>query len=115
MNSEGVSAMLNCGTMGHGPVATNITAIEWIIRDIISSTRARDATPTLVMQEINKYRGSEGGASAAGSVIVFARSNRENFEGGKQNPPGFIAEVNHSYVMNALHPFNFQENRTYLS
>eukprot|EP01034_Spumella_vulgaris_P024871 gene24871-31260_t len=72
MNSEGVSAMLNCGAMNTGPIATNITAIEYTIRKVISSTHAADATPERVMCQLNEFRGSEGGVSAAGSVIVFS-------------------------------------------
>lgn len=93
VNEQGVTAMLNCGTMGQGPVASNITAIEWTIRDIISSTPFEEATPQQVLTKLNRYRGSQGGVSAAGSVIVFSRSHLKGIATADPGPAGFIAEL----------------------
>ncbi len=48
------------GAMNKGPVAVNITVIEWSIRSVISTLRAGEATPGVVLEKFSRFRGSEG-------------------------------------------------------
>jgi hypothetical protein len=93
VNEDGFSAMLNCGTMGEGSIAANITAIEWTIREIVRTSLAQVTDPTAVFSKFGKYLSSEGGVSAAGSVIVFARPVIKRGSTDASDAPGFIAEV----------------------
>lgn len=93
VNEDGFSAMLNCGTMGEGAVATNITAIEWTIKEIVRSSAASSSDPKTIFAKFGKYLCSEGGVSAAGSVIVFARPVQSRKSKNPSDAPGFVAEV----------------------
>lgn len=94
MNEDGVSIMLNCGTMGPGSIATNVTAIEWTIRDLITSTLQSNCKPSYISEKLNEYKCSEGGVSAAGSVLVLTRPVPENYDvEDEDSAPGFIAEL----------------------
>ena len=73
MNEDGLYLMLNVGSMGRGGVATNVTAIEYVMRGLVSSLSSADATAQHVSTELGRYRGSLGGVSASGTNIVFAR------------------------------------------
>ena len=73
MNEDGLYLMLNVGSMGRGGVATNVTAIEYVMRGLVSSLSSADATAQRVSTELGRYRGSLGGVSASGTNIVFAR------------------------------------------
>ena len=91
MNEEGVSMMLNCGAMNSGPIATNLTVIEYSIKNIISTTRAVEATPSNMEQKLRQFTSSEGGISGAGSIVVFSTPA---YLGTTPNAnPGFIAEL----------------------
>lgn len=91
MNEEGVSLMLNCGAMNSGPIATNLTVIEYAIKNIVSTTRAVDATPSNMEQRLRQFTSSQGGVSGAGSIVVFSTPA---YLGTTPNPtPGFIAEL----------------------
>ncbi len=46
--------------MGEGGVATNITAIEYTVRSVISTTKSSEATPAAVLSKINEFKGSQG-------------------------------------------------------
>ena len=74
MNEAGFFAMLNVGSMGPGDIATNVTAIEYVMRDLAANLAANDATPQRVTDELNRYRGSLGGVSSSGANIVIARA-----------------------------------------
>jgi len=86
INEDGLFLMLNCGSMGAGPVVKNLTGIEIFMRSVVSSMSADEASPAGILQATNKFKSSGGGVSGAGSIIVFARPS-------SNDPPGFVLET----------------------
>eukprot|EP00051_Salpingoeca_urceolata_P031573 m.494772 g.494772 ORF g.494772 m.494772 type:complete len:515 (-) comp41735_c0_seq1:29-1573(-) len=91
INEDGLYLMLNCGSMGPGAPATNITAIEYFMRHVVATMSAERATPDAVKAEADRFSCTGGGASGAGSVIVFARPTTPNTTAG--SPAGFVLEA----------------------
>lgn len=91
MNEDGLSIMLNCGSLGPGDLATNITAIEYTIRHLASTYSSKEATPSNIWASLQAFQCSTGGYSAAGSVLVFSRPS--HFDGQLNPDPAFVAEI----------------------
>jgi hypothetical protein len=91
INEDGLFLMLNCGSMGFGPVVKNLTGIEVFMRTVVSTMSAADASPAGIKAITDQFKSAGGGISGAGSVIVFARpsTNRSSNE----DPPGFVLET----------------------
>jgi len=86
MNEQGVYVMLNCGSVGPGPVVTNMNIIEWQLRWVVASLTASSLTPDSVLTKLtDQFASAGGGISGAGSVLVFATPSSV--------PHGFIGEV----------------------
>lgn len=87
MNEKGLSAMLNCGSVSPSDVPTNITLVEYSIRKAISTLTV--GSPQEALGVFDQYKCSTGGATAAGSVIVFSAPVNTS---DAANVPGFVFE-----------------------
>ncbi|NOY37498.1 MAG: DUF2141 domain-containing protein [Chlorobi bacterium] len=71
VNEEGLYSMENAGGSGPGPVPDRVVPCSWIQRDLLEHAGS-DATPGTVLDRMKKYGCSEGGITAAGSIILWA-------------------------------------------
>lgn len=90
INEDGLFLMLNCGSMGPGPVVKNLTGIEVFMRSVVSSMSADEASPAGILKAASHFKSSGGGVSGAGSIIVFARPSANRTD---SDPPGFVLET----------------------
>ncbi len=85
INEDGLYSMENAGGSGPGPVPDGIVPCSRIQRTILE-TQGREASPESVLKTMETFTCSEGGITAAGSIILWAVP----YSG--QDTPAFVYE-----------------------
>ena len=112
INEDGLYAMENAGGTGPGPVPTDVVPCSWIMRYVLEHAGA-NASPESVLGMMKPFACSEGGITAAGSIIFWAVPYRGQkapafvFEGGRSGYamrlPGQVRPKNPNVLMATNH------------
>jgi hypothetical protein len=112
INEDGLYSMENAGGSGPGPVPARVTPCSWIQRYILENAGA-DAGPEQILAMMKSFACSEGGITAAGSIILWARPYTGQkipafiFEGGRNGSairfPGQVRPFNPFVLMASNH------------